>query len=77
MQGSLFASVVAARRSAGAAAFAVAALALTGDLAAAPARPAPIIDMHLHAYAADENGPPPLGLCIPRIRLDQTPAATR
>jgi hypothetical protein len=27
----------------------------------------PIIDMHLHAYAADENGPPPLGLCIPRL----------
>jgi predicted TIM-barrel fold metal-dependent hydrolase len=27
--------------------------------------PLPIIDMHLHAYAADENGPPPLGLCIP------------
>ena len=25
----------------------------------------PIIDMHLHAYAADENGPPPLGLCVP------------
>jgi predicted TIM-barrel fold metal-dependent hydrolase len=50
-----------------AAAAVLAALALTGDLAAAPARPAPIIDMHLHAYAADENGPPPLGLCIPRI----------
>jgi uncharacterized protein len=25
----------------------------------------PIIDMHLHAYGADENGPPPLGLCVP------------
>jgi uncharacterized protein len=25
----------------------------------------PIIDMHLHAYAADGNGPPPLGLCLP------------
>lgn len=25
----------------------------------------PIIDMHLHALAADENGPPPLALCIP------------
>jgi predicted TIM-barrel fold metal-dependent hydrolase len=25
----------------------------------------PIIDMHLHAYPADANGPPPLGLCIP------------
>jgi uncharacterized protein len=29
------------------------------------AQPQPIIDMHLHAYAADENGPPPLGMCIP------------
>jgi predicted TIM-barrel fold metal-dependent hydrolase len=28
---------------------------------------APIIDMHLHAYAADENGPPPLGLCPPIV----------
>jgi predicted TIM-barrel fold metal-dependent hydrolase len=25
----------------------------------------PIIDMHLHAMAADANGPPPLGLCSP------------
>ena len=25
----------------------------------------PIIDMHLHAMAADEEGPPPLGLCTP------------
>jgi hypothetical protein len=25
----------------------------------------PIIDMHLHASAADENGPPPLALCVP------------
>src|SRR5262245_30123564 len=25
----------------------------------------PIIDMHLHASAADENGPPPLALCAP------------
>jgi predicted TIM-barrel fold metal-dependent hydrolase len=28
-------------------------------------QPLPIIDMHLHAYSADANGPPPLGLCIP------------
>jgi hypothetical protein len=28
-------------------------------------QPLPIIDMHLHAYPADANGPPPLGLCIP------------
>ncbi|MGH7711455.1 MAG: amidohydrolase family protein, partial [Gemmatimonadaceae bacterium] len=25
----------------------------------------PIIDMHLHAVAADANGPPPLALCVP------------
>jgi predicted TIM-barrel fold metal-dependent hydrolase len=25
----------------------------------------PIIDMHLHAITADEEGPPPLGLCAP------------
>ena len=27
----------------------------------------PIIDMHLHALAADDNGPPPLGLCVPLL----------
>jgi hypothetical protein len=25
----------------------------------------PIIDMHLHALAADDQGPPPVGLCTP------------
>jgi uncharacterized protein len=25
----------------------------------------PIIDMHLHALAADDQGPPPIGLCTP------------
>lgn len=25
----------------------------------------PILDMHLHAYGADENGPPPVALCVP------------
>ena len=25
----------------------------------------PILDMHLHAMAADSQGPPPLGLCVP------------
>ena len=25
----------------------------------------PVIDMHLHASAAHENGPPPLALCVP------------
>src|SRR5437870_670995 len=24
----------------------------------------PIIDMHLHAFAADQNGPPPLVMCL-------------
>ena len=34
----------------------------------------PIIDMHLHALTADDNGPPPLAVCIPLLshlpRLD-------
>jgi predicted TIM-barrel fold metal-dependent hydrolase len=39
-------------------------------LAAAAAQPqirgpAPIIDMHMHALAADEQGPPPMGMCTP------------
>lgn len=28
-------------------------------------QPLPIIDMHLHAMAADCNGPPPLAICVP------------
>lgn len=28
-------------------------------------QPPPIIDMHMHALAADEQGPPPLGMCTP------------
>jgi predicted TIM-barrel fold metal-dependent hydrolase len=31
----------------------------------------PIIDMHLHAYPADAQGPPPLGMCTP---IDPFPA---
>ena len=27
----------------------------------------PILDMHLHANAADGNGPPPLGICVPLL----------
>ena len=27
----------------------------------------PIIDMHLHAMTADDNGPPPMALCVPFI----------
>ena len=33
--------------------------------APAQQRALPIIDVHLHASTADENGPPPLGLCLP------------
>ncbi len=29
--------------------------------------PLPVIDMHPHASAADENGPPPLALCVPPL----------
>jgi uncharacterized protein len=32
---------------------------------AAQQRRDPIIDMHMHALAADEQGPPPLGMCTP------------
>ena len=36
------------------------------SLAACELRPPfPIIDMHMHAQAADFNGPPPLGVCTP------------
>lgn len=37
-------------------------------LVAQAQKPLPVIDMHLHASSADENGPPPLGLCIPMVR---------
>ena len=40
----------------------VAGLALVIPLAAQPSPP-PIIDMHLHALAADAQGPPPLAMC--------------
>lgn len=29
------------------------------------ATPPPVIDMHLHAYVADQMGPPPLAMCTP------------
>lgn len=29
------------------------------------ARPLPVIDMHLHAFAAGDNGPPPVAVCTP------------
>jgi predicted TIM-barrel fold metal-dependent hydrolase len=30
-----------------------------------PAVPPPVIDMHLHAGGADEQGPPPMAVCVP------------
>jgi predicted TIM-barrel fold metal-dependent hydrolase len=36
---------------------------------AAQQRPLPVIDMHLHAAAADAQGPPPLGLCPGRLQV--------
>ncbi|MGH9870338.1 MAG: amidohydrolase family protein [Candidatus Polarisedimenticolia bacterium] len=33
------------------------------------AGPAPVVDVHLHASAADDNGPPPLALCVPAVEL--------
>jgi predicted TIM-barrel fold metal-dependent hydrolase len=49
---------------------AVASVLVTGAVLIAPAassqrQPDPIIDMHMHALAADEQGPPPLGMCTP------------
>lgn len=41
-------------------------LSLTAGAAQAQQQP-PVIDMHLHALAADDNGPPPLGLCVPLL----------
>jgi predicted TIM-barrel fold metal-dependent hydrolase len=42
--------------------FALAALLLSATAAEAAE---PILDMHLHALAADEQGPPPLAMCTP------------
>jgi predicted TIM-barrel fold metal-dependent hydrolase len=47
---------------------------LLGSCASAPdpaGVPAPIIDMHLHAAAADSQGPPPVAICTP---IDPCPA---
>lgn len=40
-------------------------LPLLMSMASAVAAQPPIIDMHLHASLADDNGPPPLALCVP------------
>ena len=45
--------------------FAVAASALIALPLRAQRAPEPIIDMHMHALRADEQGPPPLGMCTP------------
>jgi predicted TIM-barrel fold metal-dependent hydrolase len=50
----------------------IAALVAVGPLAAHSATQAqrpPIIDVHLHAVAADSQGPPPLALCVPFATL--------
>ena len=44
---------------------ATAVLILSTSVPASAQKPLPVIDMHLHASAADENGPPPLALCVP------------
>ena len=33
----------------------------------------PIIDMHLHALAADDQGPPPLAMCTPIAPMPTSP----
>src|SRR5688572_5605416 len=38
---------------------------LRAPAASSQRQPDPIIDMHMHALAADEQGPPPLGMCTP------------
>ncbi|MFM5931509.1 MAG: amidohydrolase family protein [Novosphingobium sp.] len=42
-----------------------AALALMACAPSFAARPEPIIDMHLHALRADDQGPPPMAMCTP------------
>lgn len=50
-------------------------VALSGPVAGQQ-RPAPVIDVHLHAMSATSQGPPPLGMCtpLPNLRLDPTTA---
>ena len=42
-------------------------LMLLATIPASAQKPLPVVDMHLHASAADDNGPPPLGLCVPLL----------
>jgi predicted TIM-barrel fold metal-dependent hydrolase len=46
---------------------AMAVLMLLVAIPASAQKPLPVIDMHLHALAADDQGPPPLGLCVPLL----------
>src|SRR5687768_2877101 len=48
-----------------AAAALVAVAALFAPAPAGQRSPDPSIDMHMHALPADEQGPPPLGMCTP------------
>jgi predicted TIM-barrel fold metal-dependent hydrolase len=43
----------------------IAAVLLALATPAPAAKPLPVIDMHLHAMSADDQGPPPLGVCTP------------
>jgi predicted TIM-barrel fold metal-dependent hydrolase len=43
----------------------LAAATVLAPAASAQRSPDPIIDVHMHALAADEQGPPPLGMCTP------------
>ena len=44
---------------------AIAVAGILGATLVAQRRPLPIVDVHLHATAADGNGPPPLAMCTP------------
>ncbi|MBB3763591.1 amidohydrolase family protein [Sphingomicrobium lutaoense] len=52
------------------------ALGLAGAQAGPSAGRGPIIDMHLHAVAADHNGPPPQHMCAPMERFPAWDPAT-
>jgi len=45
--------------------FAIFAVATAQTSIAPPLPPPPILDMHMHAMPADEQGPPPMGMCTP------------
>ncbi len=38
---------------------------MTDESALAQNKPAPILDMHLHAFRAADQGPPPVSICVP------------